>query len=163
MKNKNEHFIHVTLREYDQMMSNYNDKSLSQELGQYIYKECQGIPMKKRINIKVTSKFLMTEDYKKKLSDLIHAYFGLEVKENLIFIKYNMIKNVFFSILGIVILTIAFTLQKHFYNVISEILIIIGWILLWEVLYNLFFNNRKLRIKIKRDKMLARCKIQYEN
>ena len=41
-------------------------------------------------------------------------------------------------------------------------MIIIGWILLWEVLYYFLFDNLKSNIKIKRYKKLARCKIKFE-
>ena len=104
----------------------------------------------------------LTEEEKKKISDLIHAYYGLEVQDNLIFNKYNLIRNLVLMFLGFITLVLAFNIRNKAYNVIPEVMIIIGWILLWEVLYYFLFDNLKSNIKIKRYKKLARCKIKFE-
>mgnify|MGYP000301592196 FL=1 len=72
---------------------------------------------------------------------MIHAYYGLEVQDNLIFNKYNLIRNLVLMFLGFITLVLAFNIRNKAYNVIPEVMIIIGWILLWEVLYYFLFDN----------------------
>ena len=163
METKKNHIIEINIKNYEQITSTYNDNSLNEALATYIYRECQGIPLKNKINLQITTEFEMSEEEKRTVSDLIHAYFGLEVKEILILDKTNIIRDFILFISGLIILAIAFFIQTKNFNVIPEILIIIGWILLWEVLYYFLFDNKNLRIKIKRYKKLSECKIKFEN
>lgn len=161
MKKEN-HLIDITISDLNKVTSDYNANTLSDNLGNYIYKECQGIPIRNNINLKITTNFELSEEKKKEISDLIHSYYGLEVQDNLIFNRYNLIRNLILMIVGFIILILAFNIQNKSYNVIPEVMIIIGWILLWEVLYYFLFNNAKSNLKIKRYKKLAKCKIKFE-
>ena len=129
MEKKN-HLIDITLNNLDNVVSEYNTNTLSDNLGNYIYKECQGIPIKNNITLKITT--------------------DLEIR------------NLVLMFLGFITLVLAFNIRNKAYNVIPEVMIIIGWILLWEVLYYFLFDNLKSNIKIKRYKKLARCKIKFE-
>ena len=68
MEKKN-HLIDITLNNLDNVVSEYNTNTLSDNLGNYIYKECQGIPIKNNITLKITTDLEITEEEKKKISN----------------------------------------------------------------------------------------------
>ena len=67
MEKKN-HLIDITINNLDNVVSEYNTNTLSDNLGNYIYKECQGIPIKNNITLKITTDLEITEEEKKKIS-----------------------------------------------------------------------------------------------
>ena len=93
---------------------------------------------------------------------MIRHNYGIHVREHLIHLKYNNLRALFLSIIGLILICISKIINKSF-DFIGEVLLIIGWVVFWEASYNYIFYDSKRRIKIKRFKKLTECKINFKN
>ena len=63
-------------------------------------------------------------------------------------------------LLGIIFLYMSYILKINF--VLSETILIIGWVAIWEAAYAWLFESDKIKIRIKRLKKLSTCDIKFE-
>ena len=69
-------------------------------------------------------------------------------------------KNIAISLLGVLFLYLYYFIKINF--VLSEMILIVGWVAIWEAVYAWLFVRDKDNIKIKRLKKLANCEIKFE-
>lgn len=153
--------INIKINSVEDITNNFNDNKLSDELGKYIYDECLGTPLNKIPILNFNFKNLPKKEEQEKIVDMIRSYYGLEIKEEMMHIEYNNIRMSFLIVLGVIFILISNLLSSVFW--LEEVLLIIGWVLIWEVVYDLVFEETKKRIKIKRFKKLTRCKINFKS
>lgn len=161
MKNKNTNVIDIIINDKEDLYNNFNSSKLSSELGNYIYNQSLGYPIneKIKINIKVTES--LTDKEKNAVVDMIREYFGLSIRETLIYYKYNNFKKVVLFILGIILIYISHFVGTINDFLISEVFLIIGWVAIWEVFENILLVESKKEFKLKRLKKLVKCKIYF--
>lgn len=98
--------------------------------------------------------------YKEEIINKIHNNYKTDLNEQLLMIKYSNIKNFVISLLGILFLYLYYFIKINF--VLSEMILIVGWVAIWEAVYAWLFVRDKDNIKIKRLKKLANCEIKFE-
>ena len=76
------------------------------------------------------------------------------------FNKIDKIDDYFHLILMIVGI-VAIILSEKIVSLLSELFLIAGWVVIWEILYDIIFNDIKRRRTIRIYKELARCKINF--
>lgn len=152
--------INVHLNKRDDYVSKYNNNILSNDLYNYILEECKGFSLKEDIIIKITSKFETDNKEKGIIIDLIRESFGSEISEMGMRRKRNINVDLFVFLVGIV----ALALYLFVYNVkiISEVVLVASWVLIWEGVYDLVFKGIKNKIEMERKKKLTECKIIFE-
>lgn len=161
MKSKNINVIDIIVSDKEDLYNNFNSKKLSSELGSYIYNQSLGYSINEefKINIKVTD--ILTDKEKNDIVDMIREYFGLSIKETLIYYKYNNFKKIVLFILGIILIYISHFVGTINDFLISEVFLIIGWVAIWEVFENILLVDSKKKFKLKRLKRLVKCKISF--
>jgi hypothetical protein len=91
---------------------------------------------------------------------MIRENYGLDVRELYLISDKNKIVSLLCLLFGIMILFVYVLID--IVPILSEIVLIIAWVLIWEAIYNLLFGEVKNKIQIKRLKKLTKCKIVFK-
>ncbi len=152
--------IIINIDSYNDYTNQYNSNNLSTKLSNYIYEECKGKPINKKIIINIKSTYHISEEEKKDIVNKIHSNYKTDLDEHLLMIKHLNIKSFVVFLLGVLFLYIYYFIKINF--VLSETILIVGWVAIWEVVYAWLFERDKNNIKIKRLKKLSICDIKFE-
>ena len=161
MKNKETIKIEIELNDQERIYNEFNKNQLSDNLSNFIYSQCKGISNKQNIELVINHNFKMNEEEKIKLVDAIRANYGIDVKENLLKIKQEHIKEFFFLLLGIILLVFSNLFNYIKAPLVDEVIYIFGCVSVWEVAYNIIFIETKIREDNKRLKKLTEIKINF--
>lgn len=155
------HIIEININDYQDVIEKFDNDKLSSELASFIYGQCMALPFNDIIEINIKTTCNLSKIQKDNIVDMIHSYFGLEVKKDLILLKHQNTRYFLLFLIGI--LLIAISNLDFFKNVIviSELYLIAGWVAIWEVIYKLLFEDTKKRIKLKRYKILSKARINF--
>lgn len=151
--------IMLNLDSLENIYHPFSKNTLNPTLASFIYEECFGYPAKNSIEIYISSKTPFTDDEKEKIANLIHANFKAELEEEKI---KNTFSNTFRTILfflGVLLLILIYWVQIEFFH---EFLLILGWLAIWESVYDFLFVEMKERIKRKRYQKISKSKIIFE-
>lgn len=152
--------INVNLSKKENFYSKYSSEKISKELKDFIYDECYGENYKNRITINIESKINLTDDEKHHMMDTIRKTFGLEVQDALYYSEKNQNKKTILLLVGIALIIL------YYANVISalrDIILIIGWLAIWDSINGLIFDTRDNFMRIRRLKELARARIYFSD
>ena len=154
--------INITLNDNTQIFNPYNKEQLRDELSDYIYNSCKGSSNNKNIKINIIHNHDINDKEKEKIIDAIRSNFGIDIKENILHIKYELSIEIILIIIG----TILLVTSKFFHNlntiIIDEIISIFGWVMIWEAAYHFIFVDIKEMIENKRLKKLTEAKIYFK-
>lgn len=151
--------INLTIKDIDVCRHSFNSSHISEELKEYLLSQCKATLPKDEIEINIYSKKLFTRDEKKELTDMIREHFGLEFRELNLIKEKNKLANLLCFLVGIIFLFIDILVNIN--PILSEIVLILGWVLIWESSYNVMFGEIKNRMKINRVGKLAKCKVKF--
>ena len=160
--NKEKINIDITFNKDTQIFNPYNNTQLSDELSNYIYNNCKGNSNNKNIKINILHNHEINDKEKTNIIDSIRSNFGLDIKENILHIKYELILELILILIG----TILLITSKVFHNlntiIIDEVISIFGWVMIWEAAYHFLFVDIKKIIQNKRLKKLTKAKIYFK-
>lgn len=159
MQRKKE-IIVVTLNNKNSYKNPFNENKLSQDLSNYILEECKGLNYSDELEIHIKTKFDITREEKVNIINMIRSNYGIDVRENVIYMDHLIKKNILLFIFGCLFIAYSFFIEDASAT-ISEIILIIGWVGIWEVVYSIFFSEYKKRMQIKRLKQLANSRIIF--
>lgn len=157
---KQKETIVLTLEDETIYKNPFNENKLSDALSNHILEECKGFDYNSEIEIHIKTKFNPTREEKINIINMIRSNYGNDIKENGVYMNHLYKRNVVFFVGGCLITAYSFIIEKTL-PIISEIILIIGWIGIWEVLYSIFFSESKKRLETKRLKQLANSKIIF--
>lgn len=152
--------IDIYLHHEHDYKSFFNENKLSNKLSMYIIDECKGFPYNCDLELHFKTDFELTSSEKIKIRSMIRSNFDGEVRENIIYMDKLFKKDILLFLFGCLFILIAVNIEKNS-PVISEIILIIGWVGIWEVIYSVFFSDYKKRLEIKRYKQLSNSKITF--
>lgn len=161
MKIKKRLEINITINEKTKIYNNFNNEQLSDELSNYIYNQCKGSSIKTNINININHNYDISDNEKTKIIDAIRSNYGIDIKENLLTIKYEHIKEIFLLLLGIILLITSKILVDIKSPILAEIISIFGCVVIWEIAYNIFFVETTKKIENQRLERLKKAKITF--
>ena len=151
--------IEITLNKKEDYLNKFNHKRISKELNDYILEECRVVELKDSIEIHISTNFEISEEEKNCLVTMIRVNYGIDISDIKSLLKKLYILNIIMILTGIIFLVIWFLSSNI--PVISEFILIVGWILIWEGIINIMYQSVKNTIKIKRRKKLTNCKIIF--
>ena len=152
--------ISICLNEKKDYINKFNQNRISQELYEYIINEAKTISLKGKINIEIKiNQFTLTDLEKEQLSKIIKLTFEDDINDLIYFDNKLILKDLILLLIGIIITFICFLFKNL--PPISEIILILGWLMIWEALDKLLFSRTENKIKIIRRKQLIKSKITF--
>ena len=157
----NETIIEISFDEKDDYINQFNENKLSNYLSNYILDECKGKSLANRITLNVKVNFKMSSKEKEEFKKMIHENYKSDLSEYMLILKYSNFKKMIVFFAGIILIYLHYFKDISNNKVISEVILVIGWVAIWEAAYTWLFENSKNRVKIKRLKQLTKCKINF--
>ena len=151
--------LEIELKDKKDFVSKYNNNRISNELYNYIKEESKLLNIKEQFNIEIKPQFKMTDEEKELLALNIKKTTSEEIKDLEYIEKKVLIKELLFLMIGIIITFFWFVVRKS--EFISEIILIIGWLFVWEAVKKLVFSKVENRLNIKRLKQIVKSDIDY--
>ena len=152
--------IEITLNDKESYKNPFNEDKLSSELSEYILQECKGMSYSKDIEIKIKAKFTMDRVEKIKLINMIRSSYSNDINENTMRFNNLIKRNILLFFCGLIFIILSVVTQKES-PVVAEIILIVGWVVVWEVVYFVFFSDYPKRMYIKRLRQLIDSKITF--
>lgn len=158
-KEYKDEIINIYVDDIDTLYNQFDGNDISDELASYIENRCSR-SVKNKVVIKVRSKDELNGKQKDDLVDAIRSHFGQEVKYlSRDTSKMNFINLIYF-IFGIAIIVLYYLIP--FSNIAGEIIEILGWFVIWESAFNLFFTDNEMDKKIDYAKKIIDAKVIFE-
>ncbi len=148
--------IKLTLKELDTARNCYNSEMLEPSLDEYLSNQI-GFQDDKEFTLKVNG--LKTKKEQEQFEYLLHHFY-----ENKVELLFNQDKKSdwrrpFLLILGIVLIFIS---QLFSIAVVSEVLLVAGWVAIWEMVDDILFREDTRRSEIKIAKILSTISMEFE-
>lgn len=147
--------INIELENFNKFFNEFNKEEINDELSKYIEKQTKFIKSEKII-INIKGKY--TGNQKKKLTNLIHKHYE---KLDDVYIKVDKFDDLY-RIMLIFMGAILVVISKFIEFFISEIILITGWVVVWESVYDFIFNRVKRKYKKKIYYSLANSQIKFD-
>ena len=155
--------IEVDVKDIDEVFNPFNDKQISDELGNYIFLNSKKGTIKAELMINVDNKLPFDEEERERMVDAIRAYFGLLVREKLIYRKNSGIKKLILLIIGVIFIIVASLSVSVVGYVGAELISTTGKVALWELAHIILFEDRKDRFDLKKLRELSECEVIFKN
>lgn len=145
--------IEINLENEVNALNIYNKNIISESLDNYLTSSLEHKPLRETITIIISG----TKD--QNIESIIKNYYSEKYKY---LKKIDNIDN-YIRLILFIIGVIAILLSEQLTNVISEIFLISGWVIIWEIVYDILFNEIKRKRKTKIYKILANSKIIFKS
>ncbi|MBE6140212.1 MAG: hypothetical protein E7172_01595 [Firmicutes bacterium] len=139
----------------------FNDQELSKDVIEYLLEKVNYIRFNESCEIKIHIKEKISEKEKNKIMNLIKKSFNVRIKRITFLTDIEITKNIILFFGGLLFLIIVYFFKMKF-ALINEILLIIGWVGIWESVSGFIFDIVKSIIRIKRYKQLKSANIIFE-
>ena len=152
--------IIIHLNEEKDYINKFNPNRISEELYNYIINEAKTISLTDKIIIEIIqNEYLLTDLQKEELCKVIKMTYEDDMNDLIYFDNKLVLKDLILLLIGIIITFICFLFKNL--PPISEIILIKGWLMIWEALDKLLFSRTENKIKITRRKQLIKSKIIF--
>lgn len=152
--------IEINLNDKESYINKFNNNRISSELFEYILEEIKTINIKDKLEINIyTNSLDLTDKEKEKLACMIKDTYQEDFNDLIYIDNILTFKELIMLLIGVLIIIIYVLFND--YQVISEIILIIGWLIIGEALERLFFSKTEAKYKIKRRKQIIKSKINF--
>lgn len=156
-----ETMIEISFDEKDDYINQFNENKLSNNLSNYILDECRGKSLANRITLNVKVNFKISSKEKEEFVKMVHENYKSDLEEYMLILRHSNLKKVIIFFVGVILIYLSYFKDIGNTKVISEVILVIGWVAIWEAAYTWLFENSQNRVTIKRLKQLAKCKINF--
>lgn len=153
--------IEISFDEKDDYINQFNENKLSNNLSNYILDECRGKSLDNRITLNVKVNFKISSKEKEEFVKMVHENYKSDLEEYMLILRHTNLKKVIIFFVGVILIYLSYFKDIGNTKVISEVILVIGWVAIWEAAYTWLFENSQNRVTIKRLKQLAKCKINF--
>ena len=150
--------IKVHVNAYEDLVEYYNPERLNLNLGDYILREIEHESLKEEIELEFLLDFDCGKREYKTIETMIRNYFELELKNNKTEKTHYYNKSMILVTFG----TLLFLVSYFFDGFLMDILDLSAWVLLWEAIYHLVFEQYSMRIASKKYHSLLKANIKFE-
>ena len=140
-----ERIINVDILDKHDLVEKYNEDIVSKDLMNYLLEQVKFVDKNDNLKIIINQKFDFECDIVNMINKSMNDLYILNLKKSYI----NNIKQVIFLVLGIICLVLYGVVNNP---IISEIILIGGWVLIWEMVDLFLLSDTQL----KRDKIVLK-------
>lgn len=140
------------VNEYD-FLERYNEKKVSGNIIDYIIKQAMVIRKQEEIKIIINKKCVIEQNCTKMIKEGLKEEYNRTLRQR----DNNNVKQIWLLILGIILLFLSTLIDKE--TIWREILLISGWVPIWEMVEMELFPDVEGRIKRKIIKKLLKSEI----
>lgn len=141
--------IEINITNENELLNIYNKNIISETLDNYLTTSLEHRSLKENITINITG----TEN--ENIKNIITNYYN---EKYLYFKKIDTLDN-YIRLVLFLIGVLSIFMSKQFTNIVSEIFLIAGWVIIWEIIYDILFSEIKRKRKAKIYKALATSNI----
>lgn len=149
--------INITINNLDSATNEFNNEVLNNELDNYITTSSLHTLPKERITLNING--LTNPQEQEQLIKLIHIHYQNKVKQLNKIDKYDDYIRIILLLLGILLIIIS----EQFTVLLSELFLIAGWVVVWEIIYDILFTGIRRKRDLNLYKKLATCEIEFLN
>lgn len=103
----------------------------------------------------------MSDQEKEHIKNLYRIHYAIAYREEKKSIKYSNIEGVIFLIIGIILLSVDyFVNKKNIGAIISDVVLIFSWVFIWEACSKFTLANFESRLQISKDTILFTANIE---
>jgi len=139
-----EEIIQIDLNNKYDLLNKYNERKTCDTIIEYIIKQATTIKKNKKIKIIISRRFYIDKDVSSLIKEGLKEEFRRSIHER----DTNNIKQFFFLILGIIFIFLSTLIKDK--ALWKELLLITGWVPIWETieleLFSDVYGRRKRRI-----------------
>ncbi len=146
--------INIKLETLEDATNKFNNNVLNEELDSYITNASLHTH-KERIILNVDG--LLNNKDQEQLVKLIHTHYQNKVKQLNKIDKYDDYFRFILLLLGILLIIIS----EQFTSLLSELFLIAGWVVVWEIVYDILFTGARRKRDLKLYKKLATCETEF--
>lgn len=154
--------IQISIDEFSSFFDPLNKNRISNEIVEYIHREMKLIPMKSRIVIKICGRASFSSKEKEQMIDVLRNHYGLLVQHELRLHRYRKVKKFVLLLIGILFIAFSSYLSDLVTDVIGELFLIAGWVVIWELVYEVVFTDNTQKFQVLQMKKLTNCQIIFE-
>lgn len=151
--------IDIFLDNKKDFYSPYSNKILNENLYNYIYNECYGEKFSNKIIINIWTKKEISTDEKNIMMDMIRRTFGLRVQDEIYYYEKAKDKRIVVFLVGIALIIMYYLAVIR---ILRELILILGWLAIWESTYSFITDNAKDLLRIRRLKELSKARIYFK-
>lgn len=141
--------IEINITNENELLNIYNKNIISETLDNYLTTSLEHRSLKENITINITG----TEN--ENIKNIITNYYK---EKYLYFKKIDTLDN-YIRLVLFLIGVLSIFMSKQFTNIVSEVFLIAGWVIIWEIIYDILFSEIKRKRKAKIYKALATSNI----
>ena len=149
--------IIIDINNIYELVEKYNDNKISQDMIKYVVKEAMLVKNYEKIKLVINKKC----NVKNNVSKMLKVGLKEEYQRSLQQYQSNNKRQLFFLFLGFILIFLALLIKER--TVIKEILLISGWVPIWEImeleLYPDVYSRKKRKVI---DKLLNSEFIEYD-
>ncbi len=147
--------IMVNLENIDVALNKFNNAILSEELNDYIINEAKKNIYKENIALIIYNVQDLQEQTM--IKNVIHNFYKNKLVEYKKLDKYDNYFHFVLLLIGLLMIIIS----EQFTYFVSELFLIAGWVVIWEMIYDIFFTSIKRKRCTLILKKLANCSIDF--
>ena len=149
--------IDITLDSLSQALNIFNKEELNSEFMDYIENKCHYKFFNSKL-ISLNIKGLKKEE-QQNFREIVHKTYS----DKLNYLNKIDTYDDYFRFILLIIGTIAILISERFVSFLSELFLIAGWVVIWEIIYDILFSG----IKRKRNKIifasLSKAKVNFRD
>lgn len=149
--------INIDINTLEELENSFNKKHINRDLEEYFMECAKLMPRGGKIELKINGNLNPNEQ--DNATNLIHGYYKEEFKQYHLIDKYDDYVRIVLLILGIVFIIIS----EHLIDVLSELFLIAGWVVVWEIIYDLIFTGFKRKKTKSIYQKLSKCEISFSD
>lgn len=152
---KKERIITIYADNILQIVNSFNEYTINEDLHNYIMHQCLGLSVREKLILQFIGNF--TEEEQKKIKKAINNYYQIYLEHYKNIDRYDDWIRLFLFIIGFIFIFVS----QKFDFVISEFLLVIGWLAIWELGYDILFDKKLRKRDYLRYKQIISSEINF--